>query len=449
MAGLTQKQIEAFKVPEGEERIFVWDPAVPGFGVIVNAGGRRTFFIQYRTRANKTRRYTVGRADVLALDAARRKAKVHLAQVADGRDPFEEEEREKERAAQASTLGEYWERNFLPNALTRWRSSTAKEMQRLWGKRIAPELGDIRLEELTPSHVEKWLNGLADIPGGANVALRLLRAVCNHAVKHEAISKSPTRHAKEFKRPKMERFLSPRETASLLDAIEEEVAIGREGKKAIVREGEAVKGTRGGKGLKETASRGMSVEAGAALRLLLLTGARRDEIRLAEWSWLDWDNAALVLPEAGSKTGARRVPLSKAALEIILPLWTAQGKPSTGWMFPGLDPTKPVDNLRKPFLRACERAGIKDLRIHDLRHSAASILIASGASLRVVGGVLGHKSERTTSRYAHLSDDTIAAAAELLGRSIKETQASGGGAEVIEATPKVEETTRVSKKGTR
>lgn len=452
--GLTMKQIQAFPVPQEDARAYLWDPDLVGFGVAFYGDRVRSYVVQYRSRGeNKSRRQTIGRVEVIALDEARRRAKAILGEVADGADPLGERraeaEKAREHAAAAHTLHEYYEKNFLPYSLPRWRKTTAREMQRLWKSRIEESLGAMRIEEIAPAHVERWMNDMAEVPGAANVAVRLLKSVLNHAVRMEAIERNPARLAKQFKRPKMERFLSPRETAALLDAITEEERIGLDGKKAITRTGSALKGVRGGKGLHEEGSRGITRSAAGILRLLLLTGARRDEIRLARWSWVDWENPSIKLPEEGSKTGSRRVPLSAEALDVILPAWTAAGKPRDGFIFPGAKPDAPMREVRKSFLRVCARAGIENLRIHDLRHSAASIMIANGASLRVVGGVLGHKTARTTERYAHLADSTIAAAAELLGRAVREAQETGGGARIVDVEAKPEAVTPGAKKAAR
>jgi integrase len=158
----------------------------------------------------------------------------------------------------------------------------------------------------------------------------------------------------------------------------------------------------------------------AAIRLLILTGARREEIRTLRWSYIDLDRGLAFLPD--SKTGRKVVHLSPAALKLISDLPHLGGNP---FVFPGgrsdggNSGGQAVRDLQNPWEAMRALAGFPDLRMHDLRHSYASLLAATGTPLIVIGKLLGHKHVATTARYAHLADDPLRLASERAGRHLR------------------------------
>jgi integrase len=144
-----------------------------------------------------------------------------------------------------------------------------------------------------------------------------------------------------------------------------------------------------------------------ALVLLLLTGARRDEVREMQWNQVQLDAASVLLED--SKTGQKRLVLGKDAIELLK---RRRESANSAFVFPGSDPAKPFRNLRRVWLRILKRASVEDARIHDLRHAFATTAIAAGAPLRLVGELLGHADHRMTLRYAHVADDAARAAAD-------------------------------------
>ncbi|WP_420584021.1 site-specific integrase [Ruegeria sp.] len=136
------------------------------------------------------------------------------------------------------------------------------------------------------------------------------------------------------------------------------------------------------------------------MRLLLLTGCRLREILHLRWSEVDLERGLLNLPD--SKTGRKTVYLSNAAIDVLKRL------PRVGtYVVAGDNPQKPRADLKRPWKRISEYAGMADVRIHDLRHTFASVAAAQGVSLQVIGKLLGHKSPETTARYAHLTEDPL------------------------------------------
>nr|WP_314444597.1 site-specific integrase [uncultured Sphingomonas sp.] len=155
--------------------------------------------------------------------------------------------------------------------------------------------------------------------------------------------------------------------------------------------------------------------AANALKLLLLTGARLNEVLSAKWDWIAWDKQIIALPD--SKTGEKPIYLSQAAISVLKS--QKESMLSNIYVFPGRS-TGHMVNLRKPWTRLCAHAGIEGVRLHDLRHTAASIAVGQGASLPVVGRLLGHTQAQTTLRYAHVDADPALRAAEKIGDAMRD-----------------------------
>ena len=210
-------------------------------------------------------------------------------------------------------------------------------------------------------------------------------------IKHGVVKTNPFSGIPVAAAPIRERFLSPPETASLIEALDEAEGVGA-----------------------------VSLDCCDAIRLLLLTGARKTEITALRWSEVELPRARLSLPpertKAGGKTGRRYIALSDVAIEILTR--RALSKGSSSFVFPAASEAGHLLALRRPFLKVCERAGLEGLRIHDLRHTFASMAIASGHSLYAVGKALGHANSRTTERYAHLTNDPLVALANSVELSI-------------------------------
>jgi integrase len=150
-----------------------------------------------------------------------------------------------------------------------------------------------------------------------------------------------------------------------------------------------------------------------AIRLLLLTGARVSEVLSARWDWVAWDRRVIELPD--SKTGAKPLFLSEAAVAALRNLRDDEDQP---FIIRGRFADRPLVNLAKPWRRVCALAKLEGVRIHDLRHTAASIGVATGTSLPIIGRLLGHSQSQTTQRYAHVDRDPALIAADKIGDAI-------------------------------
>jgi integrase len=161
----------------------------------------------------------------------------------------------------------------------------------------------------------------------------------------------------------------------------------------------------------------LSANAVAVIRLLVLTGCRKGEILTLQWPFVSFERRCLDLPD--SKTGAKVVPLAAPALEMLAGLPRHQAKRGEpDWVFPAARGGGGYSLPYKDWQRVAARAGLPGVRIHDLRHSYASVAVSDGVSLNVTAKLLGHRQSRTTERYAHLSDDPVRAAAERTARRI-------------------------------
>jgi len=243
--------------------------------------------------------------------------------------------------------------------------------------------------------------------GAANRVLALVSAICSQAAHwgYRDGQLNPCKGIKRFKERRVDRFLSPDERARL---------------EAVLVASQHV-----AKGHPNYVCRGSIL----AVRLLSLTGARCSEITGLTWPMVDLERGFLRLPD--SKTGAKVVPLSRQAIALLRELHAARdiGVP---WVCAGARGGR-VQNLQRAWLSIRRRARLDDVRLHDLRHSLASDAAATGASLPVIGKMLGHKSVATTQRYAHLVDDVVREAIDRAGDRIEEQTRAGAAVVDIQA----------------
>ena len=218
---------------------------------------------------------------------------------------------------------------------------------------------------------------------------------------------NPCRGVKHYAENKVERFLSTGELARLGAAL----AAAERGELIVEEVDPAappIKRKRGGQ--KRFGPRSESPSVVAAIRLLLFTGCRVGEILSLRWSYVDLERKLLLLPD--SKTGAKAVYLSEAAVQVLTAI---ERNSDNDYVLEGNRVGQPIVSLRKPWLRLCAAAKLKNLRLHDLRHSFASVGAAGGLSLQMIGGLLGHTQPATTARYAHLAASPLHEAANAIG----------------------------------
>ncbi len=389
---ITRKTVEAAQPGPRDE--FLWDSELRGFGLKVSPKGRKVFVAQYRVRkTGATRRVTIGALGKLTPEQARVEARRILAEAAVGGDPASELRREAPGGTVAEVLGQFFAEHVAP----RRKARTAAEYRRIAELHILPALGARRILDVDRVDVVKLHTSLVDRPYAANRTVALLSKFFNWCEGRglRPDHSNPCRHVEKYPEQKRERFLSAEEIAKLGKTLDE---LGQEGQ--------------------------MTPWTLAAVRLLLFTGARLSEILTLKWQWVDLDGARLNLPD--SKTGKKTVHLSPMACDVLRGLPRLSGNP---FVICGAKPRSHLVNLEKPWRAIRARAGLDGVRLHDLRHSFASIAAASGLSLVMIGKLLGHSQPQTTARYAHLAADPVAEANRLVGErmatALRKTSSTG------------------------
>jgi integrase len=411
---ITARSVAAAK--SADRDTYLWDSDLSGFALKTTPAGTRTYLVQYRLggRAATTRRVTIGKhGSPWTPDTARKRAKQILGEVASGRDPAEALTEARKDLTVAGLCDLY----VSEGCATKKSTTRATDRGRI-ERHIKPLLGRKRCRSVTRGTVERFMLDVADGktaadvktgprgraivrggPGTATKAVNLLGAIFTFAVNRRLLSDNPVRGVKTFNTRKHERFLSPAE-------------LGRLGDTLSVAEEE-----------------GANPVAIAAIRLLAMTGCRKSEILTLRWEHVDFERGCLRLPD--SKTGAKAVPVGAPVLELLTGLSRIDSNP---YVLPSSIGEGHFVGLPKIWRRVREKAGLPDLRLHDLRHSFASVGAASGDSLLIIGKLLGHAHTATTQRYAHLSDDPLKATAERISGQVAAAMKAGNGqsAEIVE-----------------
>lgn len=383
----------------------VWDAKLPGFGVRVRPTGAKTFIVVYRAGSGRRapfRRYTIGAVGKIAPDAARIRAKQILGAVAHGKDPAADRREERN----TKTVGELADLFLTEHVGKKLKTSTADFYRMLVDNVIKPAVGTIKADRLQRPAVQKMHSDLASHAVTANRALALLSSVYNFASGLGEIPEglNPARRVARFKETARERFLGIEELERLGQAIREAETIGLEWDVDET----SPKAKHIPKAVRTTK---VSKSAAAAIRLLILTGCRLGEILTLKWEYVDFNRAALFLPD--SKTGKKTVILNAPALAVL------SGLDRVGpYVIPGDNIEKPRSDLKRPWAAILKRAGLSAVRLHDLRHTYASFGAGSGLGLPIVGKLLGHSQPSTTARYAHLDNDPLRKAAERIGAEL-------------------------------
>lgn len=387
---LTKRSVDAIPVPsQADGDLVVRDTELTGFALRVTPSGSRIYFAEPRL-AGRRRRVRIGRHGAVTAEQAREKAKEILAHTILGEDIASA----RQQARQCPTLAQLLDAYADRYAKSHKKPRTIAEDERMTKLHILPAMGTKRTSKVTGEDIATLRRAMEKTPIRFNACRALLSHAFNLALRGEhgplgpgwGVLSNPCTYIPKYPTRKRERFLSQDEFAALGKAL---VALG-------------------------TGERPLRAPAIAAIRLLALTGARRDEIRTCRWEYVDFDHACLRLPD--SKTGAKIIPLPAAAIIVLKGLRTAH--PFSPWVIPGTAPGTCINDLEHPWQRIRESSGLGGVRLHDLRHSHASTAVVGGIPLQVVGAILGHRHMATTERYAHVGADPVREATELVGALI-------------------------------
>lgn len=379
MPKLTKRIVDAAEIRATE--YFIWDDDIPGFGLRVLPSRRKSYIVQYRA-GRRSRRMSLGLSTVLTCEQARTRAIAIVAAAKNGEDPAAKRDADR----QAITVKELAERFDKEHISVRVKESTAKGYRRMLERVIIPALGRHRVTEVTRADIAKIHHDLRHIPYDANRCLEIISKMFSLAemwgLRPEGTN--PRKHIKKYPEEKRERFLSAAELRRVGEVLREMEDEGVELPSAI-----------------------------AAVRLLILTGCRLGEIMTLKWEYVDFAGKALRLPD--SKTGAKVVHLGQPAVEVLEKIKRVEKNP---WVIVGTKPGARLSDLQPFWQRVRARAGLKDVRIHDLRHTFASTAVAAGQGLPMIGKLLGHTQVQTTARYAHLAADPVKSAADSVASSL-------------------------------
>lgn len=420
MPKLTETFVKKILPPESGNRI-LYDDDIKGFGIRVTAKGARSFVLNYSI-ARRERRITIGQFPAWSVAAARDHVKELRKAVDRGEDPLATRD-EARRGDTIADLIDDFEKDHLPKL----RPGTREEYVRHIKANIRPTLGPLKADAVRRADIAALHRKVSkESPYAANRMLATASVIFNYAIKMERLDRNPCQGIDKNPEHRRERFLSAPEIAALSDALNE-----------------------------------LDGQSANVIRFLMLTGARRGEVLKARWQQFDLDTGVWSKPAATTKQKKiHRVPLSPPAIELLAGIRKSSDSP---WVFPGTN-DQPQVNVKRFWQKARERAtiilwerqpdtpqgklvadlktsfnrtpefneieraaeaveielpaGLTDVRIHDLRHSFASLLVARGASLPIIGALLGHTRTETTARYAHLADDPLRAATELVGQAL-------------------------------
>jgi integrase len=402
---ITKRLVDNLK-STAEDR-FVWDNTLIGFGVRVQPTGAKSYVVKYRAgsgRGAPTRRVTLGRVGTLTPDEGRALARKTLAAVAHGSDPAAVKAAER----RASTLRELAEIFLADHVEAKRKPSTAAHYRSLLEKVVLPELGSRKAEQVTTSDLAKLHAKMRDRPYQANRMLEVVGSLYSFANKRKilALASNPARAIEQYPEKGRERYLTADELSRLGDTVREAETAG------LPYEIDEAKPT--AKHAPKEARRRTKIgpHAAAAVRLLIFTGARLREILRLKWEHVDLERGLLFLPD--SKTGKKAIVLNAPALDILANLPRVGAYVIAG-QAAGTDHDKPRADLNRPWRAIVKRADLNGLRIHDLRHTHASVGAGLGLGLPIIGKLLGHTQPSTTARYAHLDADPLRRASEHIG----------------------------------
>lgn len=400
---LTKRAVDALS-PDVERDFIVWDAELKGFGVRVTPAGRKSFIIGFRARGSRQfKRLALGTYGALTVDEARQRAKRHLAAVADGADPVAT----RIDAKNAPTVRELGTA-FLTHVEGRNKASTSTESARLWEKHVLPALGATKVAVITPAHLSRLHRGMKGTPYQANRVLALLGGFFSFAGREGAVARgvNPARAVKPYPEQSRERFLTREEWVRLGEALrvaERDGLAPAPSKQVKPKPGVTTKKRPNGE-VKPIPADPFAI---AAIRLLACTGCRRGEVLSLRWDAVDFERGYLRL--ADTKTGKSIRPLAGPAAVIIGALPREVGSP---YVFPGAVEGSHLQGISRLWAAVRHAAGLSDVRLHDLRHSYASVSAMGGDSMLVIRSLLGHADISTTQRYAHLGDDPVKLAAD-------------------------------------
>ncbi|MGQ0532563.1 MAG: tyrosine-type recombinase/integrase [Caulobacteraceae bacterium] len=412
LASLTKRGLES--LPPVKRRTIFYDRDLIGFGLRVSpsttraAAPSKSWIVEYRVgggRSAQKRRMVIGDTVKLDPEQARREAKAVLARVELGGDPAND----RARSRRAETVADLIESYIRDHVEVKRKATTGRTLRSLAKRHVTPSIGSRKVDALHRADISKLHAKIgAKQPEIANRTLSMIRAAYNWGARHGLLSedfRNPCLFIEPFRERGRERYLSSAEFARLGDALRLAETTGIPW---------APDPTKKVKHAPKALNRVVVFDKWgvAAIRLLIFTGCRLREILNLRWREVDLERGVLLLPD--SKTGRKVVVLGADAIEVLRSL-DLVGE----FVILGASLEKPRADLNRPWARIRAHAKLDDVRLHDLRHTFASVGAGSGLGLPIIGRLLGHASVATTQRYAHLADDPLRRGADVISARIK------------------------------
>ncbi|MDQ1198832.1 site-specific integrase [Agrobacterium sp. SORGH_AS 787] len=397
---VSDKDIAGLPAPATGNKIY-YGTKVNGFGVRVTAAGARSFILTYRI-GRRQRRMTIGSYPAWSLASAIKEAKELRKKIDTGIDPLGEREQQRD-AVTVDKLCDIFIEEHLPKKA--W--TTQRDYKQIIDTYIRPDLKHVPVADVDYMHANKIFRKVSKSgkKTAANRVMSVMSKMFTEAQKMKLATINPTKGVEKNDEAKRERFLDSAEVTRLIDAL------------ATLEDKQAAN----------------------IFRFILLTGCRKTEALAAEWSMIDLSDGTWTKPSHHTKQKkVHKVPLSAPARQLLADIVAEQGSEDVRFIFPAkFESTKPSTtqhqghrvNVKNQWAQVLKSAKLKDLRIHDLRHSFASFLVAEGMSLALIGRLLGHTQAATTHRYAHLALDPLRAATERVGTIVS---AKSGSSNVID-----------------
>ena len=387
MAALTKRTIDGLTYdPAGPNQQIIWDEGeIPGFGVRVYPSGGKSYVLVYRTKEGRARLLTLGKHGVFTVQQARDEARTALMEARTGSDPVDMRQKARRGETVRELAALYVERHAKPHKKT-WR-----EDERRLNKWVLPAFGSRKVADVKRPDVARLHHRIGEsAPYEANRVLALVAVLFSKAAEWGLLDEgapNPAARVQTFKERSRERWVTPAELPALVEAIGAEPS-------PYIR---------------------------AAMKLYLLTGLRRSELIGLRWKDVDFGRREIHLGD--TKAGrSHAVALSVAAVDVLRELPRQLG---SAFVFPGRVAGQPLVNIAKSWRRIRRRAGLEDVRLHDLRRTVGSWLAEGGASLPLIGKVLNHSNASTTQVYARFAEQSARTALEKHGELIGPLLATG------------------------
>ena len=389
MSNINDRFIKSLKLPSNKHKIH-WDEKITGFGIRITNNNAKSFVLRYNING-KERKYTIGKYPELSSTAAREMAIKLKGKIINGFDPLSD----KQQSYSLPTIKELG-LEYIKSKEKMLRKSTLEGYELILKVYILPKFENHRINSISKRDVENFHSSLSDKPYMANRTLQLLSSMFSSAVKWGWIEKDPIKDIKKFSEEKRNGFLSDQQIENLMNVLD---------------------------------SQPNKINANI-IKLILFTGSRKSEVLSARWQDFDFNNEIWMKPASLTKQNKPSpIPLNQEALTILKELKNNikledEAKKdeliisNSQYLFYNLKTKSPIKDIKSFWKKICEMANLQNIRIHDLRHTFASILVNSGVSLEIAGKLMGHCDTRTTARYSHLINDTLRNATEIFGGKI-------------------------------